>query len=242
MTVGIEKIFFGYIMDNKKYFQVVEPFYFKNNEIQFVYNIIRKYVSQNNEIELPSPKQILEMINLEDKDGLITKEILKSVLSVNLSEYDEQHFILPRFNSWILANRIKTGTVDIIDETRNLDGINDFESTINTANKIKLLVEQMTNTSFVTDDEDLGSDFDDVESHIQDSSKFKVRSGIKSLDSMLGGGWDVGTLNIIMGETNSGKCCWYGSNQYFRNKITGEIKNIDFKTFFSEISQRHNNF
>ena len=207
MTIGIEKIFFGFILQNKKYFQIVESFYFKNNEIQFVYKIIRDYMLSAN-VEVPSPKQILEMVALEDKDGLITKEILKSMLSVNLEEYDETNFIIPRFNSWILANRIKAGTVDIIDETRNLDGISDYEATIETVNKIKLIVEQMSNTSFTNDEEDLGSDFDDVESHVQDSARFKVKSGIATLDHMLGGGWDIGTLNVLMGETNSGKSLW----------------------------------
>jgi replicative DNA helicase len=208
MTIGIEKIFFGYILKNKKFFPIVESFYFKNSEIQFVYDIIRNYMLKDTGIDMPSPKQILEMVLLEDRDGLITKEILKSVLSVNLGEYDEDNFIIPRFNSWILANRIKTGTVDIIDETRNLDAISDFESTVVTVNKIKEIVERMSNTSFVTDDDDMGSDFDDVENHVQDSARFKIKTGIGTLDHMLGGGLDIGTLNCLMAETSAGKSLW----------------------------------
>ena len=208
MTIGIEKIFFGYILQNKKYFYIVEPFYFKNNEIQFVYDILRKYMTAEGDIQLPSPKQILEMVSLEDRDGMITRDILKSILTVNLDEYDELNFILPRFNSWILSNRVKAGTVDIIEQTRNLDAIADFESTMVTVEKIKEIVQEMSSTNFVGDDEDMGSDFDDVEAHVQDSSKFKVKTGFTTLDHMLGGGWDVGTLNILMGETNSGKSLW----------------------------------
>lgn len=208
MTIGIEKIFFGYILQNKKYFPIVEGFYFKNNEIQFVYNIIRTYMLQGSNIEIPSPKQILEMVSLEDRDGLITKEILKSMLTVNLGEYDELNFIIPRFNAWILSNKIKAGTVDIIDETRNLDGIVDLDGTMDTVNKIKTIVDNMSNTNFLGEEDDLGSDFDNVESHIQDTAKFKVKSGLNTLDHMLGGGWDVGTLNVLMGETNSGKSLW----------------------------------
>jgi replicative DNA helicase len=208
MTIGIEKIFFGYILQNKKYFPIVEGFYFKNNEIQFVYKIIRNYMLQGGSIEIPSPKQILEMVSLEDKDGLITKEILKSILTVNLEEYDELNFIIPRFNAWILGNKIKAGTVDIIDETRNLEGIVDLDGTMETVSKIKAIVDAMSNTNFLGEEDDLGSDFDDVESHVQDTSRFKVKSGIGTLDHMLGGGWDVGTLNVLMGETNSGKSLW----------------------------------
>ena len=177
-------------------------------EIQFVYNIIKNYINKGSDAEVPHPKQILEMVSLEDRDSLITKEILKSMLTVNLIDYDEVNFIVPRFNAWILSNRLKSGTVDIIDETRNLDGINNFEETIMAANKIRSIVEQMSKTDFVNDDDDLGSDFDDAENHVQDSSKFKIRSGFETIDHMLGGGWDISTLNVIMAETNNGKSLW----------------------------------
>jgi len=207
MTISLEKVFFGFIIKNKRYFAVVEPFFFKNAEIQIVYNILRKYMLSNSEVEVPHPKQILEMVSLEDRDGLITKEILKAMLTVNLSEYDEANFIIPKFNAWILSNRLRSGTVDIIDETRNLDTINNFEDAIISANKIKSIVDEMSKTDFVNDD-DLGSDFDDPEHHVQDSSRFKIRSGFDTIDHMLGGGWDISTLNVIMAETNNGKSLW----------------------------------
>jgi replicative DNA helicase len=208
MTIGIEKIFFGYILQNKKYFHIIEPYFFKNNEIQFVYQVIRNYMVSDSDIQLPSPKQILEMVGLEDKDGLITREMLKSMLTVNLDEYDEVNFIIPRFNAWILSNRLKAGTVDIVEETRNLDSTNDFETTYITAQKIKEIVDNMSSINFINDGDDMGADFDDVEAHVQDSSKFKIKTGYQTLDHMLGGGWDIGTLNMLMGETNSGKSLW----------------------------------
>lgn len=208
MTIGIEKIFFSFILKNRKYFHIIEPYYFKNNEIQFVYDIIRNYILSGEDIELPKPKQILEMVSLEDRDGLITKDILKSMLTVDLSEYDEENFIIPRFNSWILSNRIKAGAVDIIEETRNLDDVSDFDTTLITANKIKDIVENMSSTSFVDDTDDMGSDFDDAEAHVQDTSKFKIKTGYETLDHMLGGGWDIATLNMLMAETNGGKSLW----------------------------------
>lgn len=206
MTISLEKIFFAYILNNKKFFEIVEPFYFKNNEIQFVYNIIRKYMLKSS-VEVPTPKQILEMVSLEDREGIITKEILKAILTTTLKDYDEENFIVPKMHAWILSNRIKSGTIDIIDETRNLDGFTDFESTLITVNKIKSIVEQMSNTNFA-DDDDMGTDFDDAESHLQDTLKFKVKSGFETIDHMLGGGWDISTLNVIMAETNNGKSLW----------------------------------
>ncbi len=207
MTPQLEKVFFSYILQTKKHFELVKPYFFKNSEIQLVYGIVREYMIKNNDAGIPTPRQILDMVQLEDKEGVVTKEILKSILQVNLKEYDERNFIEPKFNAWVLSNRLKTGTVDIIDETRNLDSISNFEHAVESANRIKAIVDEMSSVNFIQDD-DMGSDFDDPESHVQDSSKFKIRSGFETLDHMLGGGWDIQTLNVIMAETNNGKSLW----------------------------------
>lgn len=232
MTISLEKIFFAYILKNKRYFDIVESTFFKNSEIQFVYNILYLYMIKNTDAEIPSPKQILEMVQLEDKDGLITKEILKSLLTVNLTEYDELNFVLPKLNAWILSNRLKSGTVDIIDETRNLDTINDYEGVMIAANKIRTIVDQMSKTDFVNDD-DLGSDFDDAELHVQDSAKYKIQSGFDTIDHMLGGGWDISTLNVVMAETNNGKSLWM---QNFATKSADKGYNVLYITL--EMSER----
>lgn len=207
MTPQLEKVFFNYILQNKKFFDVVKSFFFRNSEIQFVYGVVRNYMLTGTDPSIPTNRQILDMITLEDKEGVITKEILRSILQVDLKEYDEKNFIEPKFNAWILSNRLKTGTVDIIEETRGLDSISDFEKAIEAAGRIKSIVDEMSSTNFV-DDDNLGTDFDDPESHVQDSSKFKVSCGFETIDFMLGGGWDISTLNVIMAETNNGKSLW----------------------------------
>jgi len=231
-TPQLEKVYFNYILSSKKFFSVVKPFFFRNSEIQFVYGVIRNYMLNSNDPKVPTPRQILDMVSLEDKESLITKEILKSILKVDLKEYDEKNFIEPNFNGWVLSNRLKTGTVDIIDETRNLDNISNFDKAIEAANKIKFIVDEMSSLNFVQDD-DLGSDFDEPENHIQDSSKFKVKSGFESIDHMLGGGWDIQTLNVIMAETNGGKSLWM---QNFAVKSANAGYNVLYITL--EMSER----
>jgi len=232
MTPQLEKVFLNYILKTKKYFELVKPYFFRNSEIQFVYGIVREYMLKSSEAATPTPRQILDMVSLEDKDGIITKEILKSILQVDLKEYDEKNFIEPKFNAWVLSNRLKTGTVDIIDETRNLDNISDFEKAVEAAAKIKGIVDEMSSTNFVQDD-DMGSDFDDPEHHVQDTSKFKVKSGFETIDHMLGGGWDVQTLNVIMAETNNGKSLWM---QNFAVKAADMGYNVLYVTL--EMSER----
>jgi replicative DNA helicase len=232
MTPQLEKVFLNYILKYKKFFDLVKPYFFRNSEIQFVYGVIRNYMLKSSDTAVPSPRQILDMVSLEDKDGVITKEILKSILQVDLKEYDEKNFIEPRFNAWVLSNRIKTGTVDIIDETRNLDTVSDFDTAIESANKIKLIVDEMSSLNFVQD-EDMGADFDDPEQHVQDSSKFKIKSGFETLDHMLGGGWDIQTLNCVMAETNNGKSLWM---QNFAVKSADAGYNVLYITL--EMSER----
>jgi len=236
MTPQLEKVFFNYVLQYKKYFDIVKPHFFRNSQIQFVYGVLRNYILAQSDSKIPTARQILDMVSLEDKEGQITKEILKSILQVKLSEYDEKNFLEPKFNAWVLSNRLKTGTVDIIEETRNLDQISDFDKAIEAADRIKSIVDEMSSTNFVQDD-DMGSDFDDPENHVQDSSKFKIKSGFETLDHMLGGGWDIQTLNCIMAETNNGKCCHFVSKIVLKNKKNDKMSIRDFGTLFSEISK-----
>lgn len=236
MTSSLEKVFFNYILNNKKYFEVVKPYFFKNSEIQTVYNVIRQYILLNADADKPSPRQIFEMVSLEDKEGLITKEILKSILTINMQEYDEKNFIEPRFNAWVLSKRIQAGAIDIMDETRNIENIHEFEKIVDLSDKIKRMAEDMSSVNFIEDD-DMGSDFDDVESHVQDNSILKVKSGFETVDHILGGGWDISTLNCLMAETNGGKCFFGSGYCTIRNIETGELYQEKIEKIFSKISQ-----
>lgn len=240
MTSSLEKIFFAHIKENKKYFEIVLPHFFRNSQIQFVYGVIRKYIINNADAQYPSPKQILEMVNLEDKEGMITKDILKSILQVDLSEYDLKNFIEPKFKAWVLTNRMKSGTIDIIDETRNFEDISDFEKAVQAADKIKSIVDDMSSINFIEDD-DLGSDFDDPEMHVQDTSKFKVKSGFETIDHMLGGGWDIQTLNILMAETNQGKCCHFVSKISVKTLKDDKISVTNLGSLFADVRKRKEN-
>ena len=99
--------------------------------------------------------------------------------------------------------------------------INEFDDASVISNKIKEICNSMTTVDYIQDD-NIGSDFDDVESHIQDSSRYKIKSGFDTIDHMLGGGWDISTLNIIMAETSNGKCVDYNMLIKCKNKKTEE--------------------
>ena len=136
---------------------------------------------------------------------------------------------------------MKTGTIDIIDETRNFDDNCDFEQAADASDKIRQIVDEMSSTKFI-DDDDMGSDFDDPQSHLQDNSLLKIPSGFETIDHMLGGGWDVKTLNVIMAETSNGKCFFGDGKIKVRKKNKNEVLDIKIKKMFSKIGKRHNLF
>lgn len=205
MTISLEKIFFSWISKYPKYFKIVEPHFFKNNEIQLVFKIIRAYVLNNPQASFPKPVQILEMVSMEDKEKIITRDILKSLLSNDITSYDEENFIVPEFKSWCLKNNLRTGSSEIIDKVRTLDSLK-YDDMVTMTTTFKDIIAKYANINVDdVDNESLGSDFDDAEAHSQDSSVLKVPSGYKTLDHILSGGWDVATLNILMLQTNGGK-------------------------------------
>lgn len=208
ITADLEKTFMNFITDNKRYYEIVKPHYFRNNEIQFVYEVIRNYCLENHDAQKPSPKQIWEMVSQADMGGLITKEILKSILTYDVNDYDIANFITPQITTWILSNRLKSGSVDIAEKIRELDSSNRPEDIMEKANVIKSIADDMSSLNFIEDGDDLGSDFDDAERHLQDTAKNKISSGYVTIDHMLGGGWDAKTLNILLSATNGGKSLW----------------------------------
>ena len=48
-TPQLEKVYFNYVLKNKKYFELVKTYFFKNSEIQFVYGVIREYILKSSD-------------------------------------------------------------------------------------------------------------------------------------------------------------------------------------------------
>ena len=209
MTTSLEKIFFKYILQNKRYFSVVEPSFFKNPEINLIYEVVHKYMIEHTDSDAPKAKQIFEMVKLVDKEKKITPKTFKLLIQTELKEMDEERFIKPKIHAWILKERIRIGSDQMIDEVRGIENDElDLEKMEVSANKIREMINESTLSNFIDDDNSLGSDFDDADHHIQDHSTTKVQSGWPTMDRMLGGGFDVSTLSILMGTTNSGKSVW----------------------------------
>lgn len=203
-NTNMEKHFFVYILDNPEQFSKVEPFFFRNSDIQFVFTIIREeYIKSETHI-VPSIKQIYSMVKLADSDNKINDKVVKLLLQADNSEFSPE-WLLPRYKSWKIQNQLKGDMLKGIDMVRGIEEV-DYTNVVEVAQKLKGM---FNNVLLVDDDDnDLGEDFDDPESHKQMISKNCIPTGWPSIDNILGGGWSKSTFNVIMGETNVGKSMW----------------------------------
>jgi len=204
MNTNMEKHYFVFIMDNPEQFSKVEPFFFKNGDIQFIYTVIREeYLKSENHV-VPSPQQIYSMVKLHDSDNKIDNKVIKLLLQSDNSDISDE-WLQPRFKGWKIQNQLKGDMLKGIDIVRGIEEIN-YDNVVEVAQRIKGM---FNNVLLVDDDDDdLGEDFDDPESHKQEISKNCILSGWPTIDLILGGGWSHSTLNVIMGETNVGKSMW----------------------------------
>ena len=233
MNTNMEKHFFIYILDNPDQFSKVEPFFFKNSDIQFVYTVIREEYMRSESHIVPSTQQIVSMVKLADQDSKISTSVLKLLLQSDNTDISDE-WLIPRFKSWKISNELNNNMLKGIDMVRNIKD-SDYENMYELAQKIKGM---FGNTLLVDDDDnDLGEDFDDPESHRQMVAKNVIVSGWSNIDNILGGGWSKSTFNVIMGETNVGKCQHFDTQIVIKNKKTGEIRNISIGELYTSLKK-----
>jgi hypothetical protein len=231
INANMEKNFFTYILENPFQFKHVNNFFFKNESIQFIYTIVKKeYVESKN---VPSPQQMVDMIKLNDPENNIPDIVIRAVLKNDISE--KKDWVEKRFRAWKMSNLVRDNTSKTIEALRNLDDI-DIENVKSVISKIRNLYNDIP--LMEEDEDDLGEDFDDPETHKQEISTYKIPTGWSSMDKLLSGGWDMSTLNILMGETNAGKCTFFDTIIRVKNKKTNKIQEIKIGDFYNKISKK----
>jgi len=227
-NVNLEKAFFAKILTEPEQFYKVKPHFFINEQIRIVYDTIRnEYISSDNKV-IPSPAQIWTMVSLVDTEKKVTKESLRILLKEDLSAYEDD-WLTSRFKSWKISKHTRDQLKESIDLIKDMDEIN-YDNVIDIATRLKDKFAEIDSLS--NDDHDLGDDFDDPESHKQLISERKMSSGWSNVDKIMGGGWDHATFNLLMGETNVGKCCSYNTIINIRNKQNGDIQKIKIGDFY----------
>jgi hypothetical protein len=230
-NVTQEKIYFKYILDNPEQFIKVDPHFFKNEDIKFVYDVIRENYLVSKHKVVPSPNQTLAMVKLNSDVRTIEKNKLGMLMKHNNDNYT-QEWLEEKFKSWKLSNKVKDNVMKSIDVLRNIDE-SDYDKVKEAAGKVKNMIHEVDLID--DDDTDLGADFDDPSTHRQDETVQKISTGWKCLDNMLNGGWDYQSLVVLIGETNVGKCHSSLSSLSLRRLSSKTQQNMAVGKFFEMV-------
>ncbi len=206
MSALREKTFLHYIWENPAYLKSIQPHFFKNTDIAFVYGHLKNEYDRSVTRHVPSKKELFEIVLSADKQSKIGEDVLKTILKHDMSQYREDDYIKPRLKAWIAINNVSDGALDVIDKLRE---VKDDEDYVKQMEAVQFIREKMSDSTKVeSSDESIGSDFDDPEAHSQDTYITKIPTGWATMDLLLQGGWDIKTLNVLIGETNVGKSVW----------------------------------
>lgn len=230
VNAGLEKVFFQHILENNQQFEKVDAAFFKNDDIQFIYNIIREEYLVSKTKQTPTPQQIIAMVKLHDSSNKISNDLIKTLLKGNNDNY-EKDWLESRFKAWKISNSCKDNVMKSIEYIRGLNEI-DYDNVLDVTNKIKNMFNEISLID--SDDNDLGDDFDDPESHKITASTRKMSTGWSCVDKIMNGGWDQASMSVLMGETNVGKC-FFDSYIKIKNNITGIEEDIKIEDFFNRI-------
>lgn len=225
MNSMMEKLFFHHILSNIRQFEFVEPSFFKNDNIRFIYSLIREDYLKSDIKEAPSREKILMLIRLNDSENKISDSFIKELLK-NTNDKIGEEWIKNKFRSWKMYNIITNSLLKGIDNIRNINPL-EIDEINNTIFKFKELFNFSELMSMDEDDGDLGVDFDEIDSHIMDKRNEYIPTGWASLDYIMEGGWDKSSLNVLMGETNVGKSMWM---QNIAVKLANQGYNVAYVT------------
>lgn len=194
---SFEKIYFAYLRKHPQFSRKVNSLYFKTEEIQILYSLFKKYYEQYSEV--PSPKQLWEIIKASKSANNISKEAFRSILKVKLDEYDNA-WVENNFDAWLGTRTLDDSISETIEYLRGVE-LNE-ENYKEVIQNVRNIVNDKNSLNFRFDK---GLDFFDPDAHFQDDAHSGVTTGYQNLDRILGGGFATKTLNAIMGESNIGK-------------------------------------
>ncbi len=103
------------------------------------------------------------MVKLADEDKKINNKVIQLLLKSDNTDISDE-WLIPRFKAWKIQNQLRSDVLKSIDMVRGIEDVN-YDNVQEVASKLKNL---FNNVMLVDDDDDdLGDDFDDPESHKQ---------------------------------------------------------------------------
>lgn len=194
-TNQFEKIFLLYALKNPVYLEPVDRGFFTVSEIDLLATISKRYYSKYK--KAPSKENLWMLISTGDLEDKCPKIFFDEIFKKDLGEYDVD-WIEETAQSWIKWKHLDSSIVDTVEyiNTTNVTPENVGEI----VDSVKNMINGRNNITF---DDDLGTDFFDVQSHIRSKDDL-VSSNYDFIDKNIGG-HSKGTLNVYVAPPNTGK-------------------------------------
>jgi len=200
-----ETLFYHYILSKPELAYKIKPEYFDAKNLQDLYRIGREYSIKYH--SAPSKEQMKELIKINNKEDVITNDIIDILYSSisNLNQYTED-WLYDSVASWAQWKQFTGALIDTVTYVKL------HQDDVNTEN-VKEICEAAKG-SFnrhaildLSENDNNGLDFFDALSHKETKLK-KQSTGIDYIDKCLNGGTWPGSLIGFAGAPKIGKSLW----------------------------------
>lgn len=194
-TNEFEKIFLLYALDNPVYLEPVERGFFSVSEIDLLATLSKRYYKKYK--KAPTKENLWLLISTGELEERCPKVFFDEIFKKNIKEYDVD-WVEETAQSWIKWKHLDASIIDTV------EFINTAKVTPENVSSIVEDVKNMINgRNNITFDDDLGSDFYNLQSHIRNAEDL-VSSNYEFIDKNIDG-YSKGTLNVYVAPPNTGK-------------------------------------
>lgn len=193
-SIQQEKIIFAYMLKRPSYLLSIGKDFFTNEDIQYVAMTARNFYKEYK--ESPSCEQMVSLLKDDDRNTPI--ETIRSIYDVEINSYDDE-WLKNTTEGWIQWRALNTNIVKAVTYVKTTDI--SLENVVDVVHKATGIV---SDTALISFDNDLGSNFFDVDSH-KSVKEYKIPYTWEYFNKISKGGLDLKTLTCYIGATNAGK-------------------------------------
>lgn len=228
-STHLEKIFYHYIDVRPEIEDIVSTRFYDNVEIRMAHDIRKDF--RKKYMKPPTAGQMKQICKLRNVQDQLSDEKIDALYEENLAQYDPD-WLESTVETWIEYKTLDASVIDLVSylKTTKISSDN-VKDVVQTA---KSLITDKNNLDFKFDE---GSDFYDPFCHRQRIAE-RFSTGYPYLDTVLGGGYSPKTLLAFAGIPKVGKCFTANTLCKFRNKKTGEIKQMTIEQFHQLTKQK----
>ena len=193
-SIQQEKVIFAYMLKHPNYLLSIGSDFFTNDEIQYVALTSKNFFKEYK--ESPSCEQMISL--LKDDEKKISVETIRSIYDVEIGSYDDE-WLKGTTEGWIQWRALNVNIVKAVTYVKTTDITLD-----NVVDVVHKATNMVADTSLISFDTDLGSNFFDVDSH-KSVKDYKIPYTWEYFNKISKGGLDLKTLTCYIGATNAGK-------------------------------------